>query len=747
MDTNLKDINALPSANSADLAKLNVSLFKNLCSSNNKAVGIDELERLVKFDADVLSKTEAYRKMYIAVGKKEADKQVKQKLLPACSVAVLFNGMGKQVSHILGFTALGFTDIDDVENPEAVIQAVRADPHTLMAYITVSGHGLRIIYRYVREQAGAHIDSNSWRAAFQKGNGYYAALTEKEYDNQCSDYTHLCGLAHDEYVYLNREAEPFVITDDEIVHANFGPGSEGGKPRKEHPAGTCKESVEAVWPKVQKMLGKRNLLFQPGRHHDYVMNAAFLFNRFGVDLEELLEWGDEVWEDYDSKEREATIRSCYKKEDEHGTWKLTKKDLGAEGKILSLSAIAGWLKIHYELRYDLVTDLTYCRALGSQEWKTADTRTVCTMRRKMAEELASRVLKTDVQDVIWSDIAVAVHPVRDYLQALPKWDGKDRVAELTSYVTVVPTQPGQTAEDAQQLFHWAAHKWLLGNVGMWLRDDTVNHEMLILVGPQGIYKTTFFRWLLPPQLRHLYLENNHNTFSTKDDQIALGENCLMEVEEFNITHPREIGALKSSLTAMTIKERRPYARQREEKHRLAGICGTCNEQNFLADETGNRRFLCFMVSSVKMPSEWGIDYDQLYAQLRDEFLSGRIRYWFNSEEEQRMALQNEAFRLVSDEEMLVGAFFRKPLPSEPGELMNAAMMVRYINGGRMGYGLSSKKVGSIMKRMGIAVEHKSSGNFYRVVKVPYNQQQAEIEHGSVESKPENQQPKEADLPF
>ena len=152
--------------------------------------------------------------------------------------------------------------------------------------------------------------------------------------------------------------------------------------------------------------------------------------------------------------------------------------------------------------------------------------------------------------------------------------------------------------------------------------------MLILVGPQGIYKTSFFRHLLPDELKRFYWENNHNTFSSKDDQIALGENCLVEVEEFNITTPKEIGVLKSSLTANNIKERRPYARQREEKHRLAGFCGTCNEQFFLADETGNRRFLCFLVQKIKNPREWDLDYDQLYAQLRDEFLSG-FQYWFN----------------------------------------------------------------------------------------------------------------------
>ena len=120
---------------------------------------------------------------------------------------------------------------------------------------------------------------------------------------------------------------------------------------------------------------------------------------------------------------------------------------------------------------------------------------MCTIRRLMAEDSGKRVLKTDVQDVIWSDIAVSAHSVRDYLEALPKWDGTNRVSQLATFIDVEPAQAGQSAEEACELLEWAMHKWLVGNVGMWLRDDVVNHEMLILVGPQGIYKTSFFRHL------------------------------------------------------------------------------------------------------------------------------------------------------------------------------------------------------------------------------------------------------------
>ncbi len=57
-------------------APVKVSLFKNLCSSASQAFGMQEIERLVQYDDDVRFKTEAYRSMLRAVGKKEADAQV-----------------------------------------------------------------------------------------------------------------------------------------------------------------------------------------------------------------------------------------------------------------------------------------------------------------------------------------------------------------------------------------------------------------------------------------------------------------------------------------------------------------------------------------------------------------------------------------------------------------------------------------------------------------------------------------------
>ncbi|MBR4920410.1 MAG: hypothetical protein IKZ62_03715 [Prevotella sp.] len=695
-----------------------VSLFQSLTSVPSKAVGLEEVARLIQYDSHVESKTESYRRMVAVLGKEKADEEVKKKSVPAFSVGVLFDGNGRGAANVLGFTGLALCDIDHIAASavDTAFAKAKADPHTLMVYRTISGNGLRIIYRYVRDAANpSTLTAISWRAAFLKGNTYFARLVDHDYDAQCTDYSRLSGLAHDDEVYVNWEAEPFVVSDEEILAANFDGRGEKGKPRKEYAAGTHTVSVEEAWPRVEQTLAKRQMVYQSGHHHDYVMHAAFLFNRYGADLDELLQWAAQEWSDYETKQREATIRSCYKKTDEHGTWRLNRQGRKAkETSMITLPEIRQWLNGHVEVVYNLVTDMTMYRIKDANDWQQLDERVLCSIRGQIAADTDKRVLKQDVRDVLSSDFSRLSHPVREYVEALPSWDGKDRVKELCTHL--------ECAEP--DYFEWTLHKWLVAAVATWMNDLSSNHEIFVLIGSQGIYKTTFFRHLLPPPLRMYFWENAHNSFSSKDDHLALAENCLVEIEEIDLQSPRDISELKALATSEKVKERRPYARFREERHRLASFCGSGNQERFLSDDTGNRRWLCHKVSHIDDPRTWALDYDQLYAQLRDELRQG-FRYWFDPDEQQRVEQHNEPFRIESDEEQLIRSRLRKPRVGEKVTLMNSTMICQYLNGA-IGRGLSTRKIGMVMTTLGFKKVHTRQGWFYEVYQIPLDQIQATL---------------------
>ena len=746
------------------MTDLKLSIFKDLQSYESKAVELDTILWWIKCDQSVKSKTELYRNLAKTITREEANKKVKNSIMPAFSVAVVFNGKGKQTTHVTRVTGLSICDIDHVEGSkmEEVRRKILADPHTLLAYRTISGEGLRIIFRYTSAPADTSVSSVEsvckfsppengilYRAAYKKGNQYYADLCGVKYDGQCSDITRLSGIAHDPEAHLNSEAEPFLITDDEAAAANTAADTERGKRRAEDAVGSHHADVESAWTIIEQMLNKRNVSYGPGTHHHYVMHAAHLFNHFGTSMEDLLEWAAQNWNDYDQKQREGIIHWVYQnRQHEHGCWRLNKGGRLKEVSMITLPDICKWLSVNkVEIIYNQITDQTsYLEDNG--EWHLMEESYICKLRRMMATDTGKRVLKNDLKDMINSDLARRIHPVRDYVKQLPAWDKKDRVAELASFVHVEAVQEKQTPEEAQELMRWALHKWLVATMADWLSDDICNETILTFIGPQGVYKTTFFRFLLPPPLRTYYWENSSNSFSQKDDQIALVENCLVEIEEIDAFKDRDNAELKSLSTKITLKIRRPYDKFVMAKHRLAALCATGNQERFLTDETGNRRWLCFRVSSVDNPRKWEFDYEQLYAQLRDEYYDG-FPYWFGKSEEARMKQQNEYFRIISDEEQLIRSRFRKPRPGEPFKFLSSATIAQMISYGNRN--ITSRRVSLVMKAIGYRSERNSKGCFYRLYDMDPTEAQREIsalfstEPGNPET-PQNEAV-EKDLPF
>ena len=144
-----------------DLKDIKLSIFKDLQSYESKTVSLDTVLWWIKSDLSVQQKTELYRNLAKTITREEANKKVKNSIMPAFSVAVVFNGLGKQTTHATRVTGLSICDIDHAVSEElrvkseefatamdTMFQKIVADPHTVLAYRTVSGEGFRVIYCY-----------------------------------------------------------------------------------------------------------------------------------------------------------------------------------------------------------------------------------------------------------------------------------------------------------------------------------------------------------------------------------------------------------------------------------------------------------------------------------------------------------------------------------------------------------------------------------------------------------------------
>ena len=256
-------------------------------------------------------------------------------------------------------------------------------------------------------------------------------------------------------------------------------------------------------------------------------------------------------------------------------------------------------------------------------------------------------------------------------------------------------------------------KWLVGMVAALLDENVVNNTILVFVGKQGIYKTTFFNNLLPPELQKYFFTKTNSDRMTKDDKLSLAEFALICLEEIDSMKSSELNQLKALITTKTISERAAYERFKEGRRHIASFCGTGNNIRFLTDSTGNRRWLPFEIINIDEPRPEKYYYEGLYSQALALWRSG-FRYWFNQDEIAALVSHVANFEVTSTEEELLLSYFRKPLPEEQCLYLTCSNIVENIN-------VFTKKplspilVGRALRKHGFESVHNRKGTFYSIV--------------------------------
>ena len=310
--------------------------------------------------------------------------------------------------------------------------------------------------------------------------------------------------------------------------------------------------------------------------------------------------------------------------------------------------------------------------LGGKRWQPVNDRIVNSLWAEMSKEKVVRA--EDMRRVMESDFVPDFHPFRYYLEHLPPWDGGDHILAMSVSVSV--------KGDVEEQYRFAQYlkKWLVGMVAGWVDPAVVNNVILVLIGEQGSYKTTWFSYLLPPELsRYFYTKTNANRMG-RDDLLTLAQYGLVCCEELDTMRPSELNQLKAAVTMGSIDERAPYAHYPEHRKHVASFCGTGNSVQFLSDPTGNRRWLPFEVESIESPREHPFDYAGIYAQAYALYRQG-FRYWFSRDEIQQLAAHNAAFETPRLESELVQQYFRRPVGLEPGEFMPVSLALQIVGAG------------------------------------------------------------------
>ena len=340
-------------------------------------------------------------------------------------------------------------------------------------------------------------------------------------------------------------------------------------------------------------------------------------------------------------------------------------------------------------------------------YRNLDDRDVNTLWTVLCQE--KPVVKQHLLNVIESDYVPAYHPFRYYLEHLPPWTEEqgDHIMGLSLSVNV------KGDGDEQILFYQYLKKWLVAMVASWVCPSVVNNVMLVLIGEQGSYKTTWFANLLPPQLRDYFYTKTNSGLMSKDDLLTLAQYGLVCWEELDTMQPKELNKLKAAMTMPSINERAAYARYHECRPHLASFCGTGNNVQFLSDTTGTRRWLPFEVESIESPLSVPFDYDGIYAQAYALYRQG-FRYWFEKPEIERLQRHNQQFEAPKLEYELVDVYFRRPNDFEPGEFMPVSRAMQIISGS-LTQKLSDRRLGHAFQALGFEFRRTNVSRGYIVV--------------------------------
>ena len=290
---------------------------------------------------------------------------------------------------------------------------------------------------------------------------------------------------------------------------------------------------------------------------------------------------------------------------------------------------------------------------------------------------------------------------------LPPWDGLSHILALSATVTV------RGGTDMQMRFYEYLRKWLVAMVASWVDEDEINQTVLVLIGEQGSYKTTWFANLLPPELRH-YFRIKVNAGSLKaDDFIALSQFGLVCLEELAPMKPMQVETMKSMVTAPAIDERKPYGHYPEHMPHVASFCGTGNNMQFLTDSSGNRRWLPFLVERIENPRDHPFDYENIYAEAYALYRQG-FRHYFSDAEEEVLKQHNKTFEVPQSAQEIIEKHFRSPYGSERGEFYTSTDILTHI-GYQPALSLTPEKIGAAMQALGYPPYRSHGRRGYRVV--------------------------------
>ena len=301
----------------------------------------------------------------------------------------------------------------------------------------------------------------------------------------------------------------------------------------------------------------------------------------------------------------------------------------------------------YDLFFNEISHEYLIRIKKQHKWHELNINSLTIELTKAGIRVRVSVLETYLN----SHLIQKINPFKQYFKELKKWDGKDHIKELTSYI---PT-------DNDALFEYHFKKWLVRTVKCAIDHKYFNKNCIVFAQEkQNSGKTSFCRFICPDKLQNYIAEN---IGYDKDGMVQLCKNIIINLDEIDKIDQKSINAYKSFFSKTAINVRLPYAKKNSIIPRICSFIGSTNIINFLKDETGNVRWICFeIIGNIDFNYSKNIDINNVWAQAyhlaySDKKYSAELTHDDILENEKR----NEKYRRISIEEDLINELFEQSI--------------------------------------------------------------------------------------
>ena len=559
-----------------------------------------------------------------------------------------------------GMVLLEVNNLTSYDEAVAIRQGAGLMPQTLLTFVGASGRSVKIICRGELFDGGVPEEEEDVLRfhlnLYEKARMVYNAQLGVTIDKLEPHLDRTCYLGADADLYYDPSAQPFYTDTSDLAQAL--------KPIQ--PANTLPDEIVPGHSRFYSMC----LIYQHNLAKAYDDTAGIVDEeeRNSLILIRLADYCRESGLDMAFSRRRTLISLIFGKHPEvvkktfenayrleHEKQYNKRKNIvrplkNIPPETLLMMKIGIFLNTNYELRKNVMRGVAEYRMRTGLGFSFQDLTTEA--RNSITIEALSQGIKCwdkDIMRYVNSNDIEMYDPMDDFLEHLPKWDGKDRVEALARRVRT-------DYKEWPHLFHI----WMRSMVAMWKGKGQLTGNALVplLIGRQGCGKSSFCRILLPREQREYY--NDRINFKNETDlNLGLTSFALVNLDEFDKITQRQQIVLKYLVSTSDLKYRPPYGTAYSSHRRYASFIGTTNEPTPLVDPTGSRRFICVNVEG-NIDFETPIEYGQLYAQLKYEVEQQRERYYLTKEEESALMSHNLIFQKLNGLGEMLLSLYEKP---------------------------------------------------------------------------------------